>query len=394
MATKRPTYPLTCAAEDNETKIKKRRRSKGTASRVDNNNYENPKAWEAVESLSRPSENGGADAPLKEQDDKTEKEPASRMRKKLRKKAQQQREIMVADALAFQVTQSVKLNLATSASKEAIASLRVTTTSTLPSKSQLHALNMSNKNQVSMPLQIYIQPLLVLDLNGVLCHRLRNNKEPSTNLSNGFRRASCFIANTPVIPRPNLIDFLTFLDEHFCLAVWTSAKTKTAKQLVQQLFPPQIARRLLFVWAQNRCTTTTLAGEFNDDPLFVKQLDSVWKEYPLWNQHNTLLLDDSPDKCPFPRNALHPPSMNGQKKQRWSTSELDDTRNHELQLIFFQKLVSFWSEQQVTTTWDGLGGATYHPQPNALWHFMGQHATKHMGWRNNNDDDDNVGDSP
>lgn len=241
-----------------------------------------------------------------------------------------------------------------------------------------------------MPLQIYIQPLLVLDLNGILCHRLRKNKEPAINISNGFRRASCFIANTPVIPRPHLEDFLTFLDEHFCLAVWTSAKTKTAKQLVQQLFPTPIAQRLLFVWAQNRCTTNTLVGQSDDDPLFVKQLDRVWKEYPLWNPFNTLLLDDSPDKCPFPRNALHPPSMNGQK-QRWG-SELFDANNHELQLAFFEKLVSFWREQQVVTTWDDVGEATYHPQPNALWDFLRKHATKHMGWRN--DDDGDVGNDP
>jgi NLI interacting factor-like phosphatase len=374
------TYPLSCTTEENGKKAKKRRRSKGTECRV--GNYEDLKTGDDAGSLPRPSRNK-SDSTRNEQDEKQEKEPASRVRKKLRKKAQQQRGDIVTNALACQVTQSVIVNRAPAvAAAEAPSSLCVTTSSTLPSRSQLHTMRMTN-NQVPMPLQIYIQPLLVLDLNGILCHRIRKNKDPSTN---GFRRACCFIAETPVIPRPNVEDFLTFLDEHFCLAVWTSAKKKTAKQLVQQLFPPQISQRLLFVWAQNRCTATM--GESEDDPLFVKQIDRVWKEYPLWNPYNTLLLDDSPDKCPFPRNALHPPSMNGQKLS-WR-SERSDITNHELQLAFFKKLVAFWSEQQVATAWDDVGEAMHKPQTNVLWDFLGKHAAEHMGWRN--DDKDDVGD--
>lgn len=176
---------------------------------------------------------------------------------------------------------------------------------------------------------IHVQPLLIFDLNGILCHRIRR---PAPG---NYRPSAAQIANTPIIARVDLISFLTFLDAHFTLAVWTSAKTKTAKQLVSLLFPVPIKERLLFIWGQPKCDTIHIEGR--EKPLYQKPLSRVWDEYPLWDTTNTLLMDDSPKKCPpaYSQNTLHPPPLHGQS----SHHVMSDLENEKLQLCFFQQLV-------------------------------------------------------
>ena len=49
------------------------------------------------------------------------------------------------------------------------------------------------------------------------------------------------------------------------------------------------------------------------DVIAVKSLTKVWSCYPRWNATNTLLIDDSPEKCPrqFRGNVVHPPPICG-----------------------------------------------------------------------------------
>jgi len=222
---------------------------------------------------------------------------------------------------------------------------------------------------------IKVQPLLVLDLNGILCHRDRqhkraefwenlhaqyNNKHDTTMQPPArpwmLRPSIGNLASSNIIPRTDLLEFLSYLDKHFCLAIWTSAKSKTAKYLLNLLLSGGdrrggynqindhrgIRSRFLFVWGQDHCTpvqgseakrtkeisnnnkgpsdsTTTMkqdkdrdARSFDDNVVFEKHLSKIWEAYPLWSANNTLLIDDSPDKCPFEAgNAVHPPPLHG-----------------------------------------------------------------------------------
>ena len=56
-----------------------------------------------------------------------------------------------------------------------------------------------------------------------------------------YRQSCGNVAGTPIIQRTDLNSFLSFLDQHFTLAVWTSAKKRTADSLVDLLFPRDIA---------------------------------------------------------------------------------------------------------------------------------------------------------
>lgn len=242
---------------------------------------------------------------------------------------------------------------------------------------------------------IQIQPLLVLDLNGILCHRIRS---PPQDARRYFRPPITRVAGTPIVPRPDLVDILTRLDSHFCLAVWTSAKSKTARKLVAALFPPAIAARLLFVWAQHDCDSaveTAIAEEVAEsEKCFEKDLGKVWKEFPLWNASNTLLVDDSPDKCvAWSQNALHPPPINGLAVEGAASSTNDkhydkhsaignDEENVRLQHCFFNELVQNWNDRPMEQLWQAEDGdeATETSNAGGLGEFLKVHAVGHMGW--------------
>ena len=142
---------------------------------------------------------------------------------------------------------------------------------------------------------------------------------------------------THVVARTDLTLFLESSREYYTLAIWSSAKKKTVKSLTRTLFPEKILRELLFVWGQDKCECVDVknlhgkGSEYDDDPstsvndsdcpvpkaaykgiIFMKRLSKVWHVYPMWNKSNTLLLDDSPEKCQkFMENCLHPPPILG-----------------------------------------------------------------------------------
>ena len=250
---------------------------------------------------------------------------------------------------------------------------------------------------------VYVQPLLVLDLNGILCHRIRKHKMvPGAR----YRPSQANIANSQVVPRIHLLSFLNYLDAHFTLAVWTSAKSKTAKQLISLLIPDSIAERLLFVWAQNKCDKLNPQATNPADVIYIKSLDKVWEEFPLWDCTNTLLIDDSPEKCPHMENTLHPPPLNGQQKRQQEEESvvsrgsglygygsvpainddgappptppllLDDDENERQQMRFFQ-----WMVRQYLNV-------NHNRDNDFLMSFLRQHASEHMGWRGPSIDDD------
>ena len=309
---------------------------------------------------------------------------------------------------------------------------------------------------------IKVQPLLVLDLNGILCHRDRNRNRTKLPADAEFRPSVGNVANSAIIPRTDLLRFLHYLDQHFCLAIWTSAKPKTAKKLLNLLLSSGetkqpnherrqntnnddrkgIRSRFLFVWSQTQCIEVRCEGSekketepgrnkvdvdvdddehsYDDSIVFEKHLPKIWEAYPLWSANNTLLVDDSPEKCPLAMaNAIHPPPLHGRRRPPPSSSghlatpqnddpaafalPLADQDNEDQQACFFRKLVSFWTDRpfvakqhtteakSATTTGqtikDSIGteseeGGTSEAMANTMYYeFLQTHARGHMGWR-------------
>lgn len=192
---------------------------------------------------------------------------------------------------------------------------------------------------------VVTKPLLICDINGILCHRVR--RDPYPHLA--FRESIKKVSGTPVIPRPGLGEFLEFLSLHFCLAIWTSAKPKSAQLLVKAIIPESVRSKLIFLWAQNQCQAKSQGDEedvINNEQaaVFVKSLRRVYNRYPLWNPNNTILMDDSKEKIASQdaENVLQPIPMNG-KQSSAELSQLgitDDQDNHRQQMKFLASLVT------------------------------------------------------
>ena len=231
---------------------------------------------------------------------------------------------------------------------------------------------------------ICVKPLVILDLNGILCKRVRfTEKCNGDDVQKYFhvsqrhilRSPVGHIAGTPIIARLKLTHFLEQLDSDFALAVWSSAKRKTTKSLVDLLFPKPIARRLVFVWGQENCTSISQKeGKANVKLYEVhsKPLRKVWDKYHFWDSSNTLLIDDSPEKCSdFEQNTVNPPPINGvDLKYVHDHGFVFDEVNEIEQERFFRNLAHLFRSDMVQTEIvspkkEGIGVITKFLRSNA-----------------------------
>jgi hypothetical protein len=210
------------------------------------------------------------------------------------------------------------------------------------------------------------------------------------------------------------------------------------------LLPPEFQQRLLFVWSQAECTVQpkkmnmdmdTNDGSHShhhqqqqhDHPnsvIFEKHLPKVWERFPLWNADNTLLMDDSPDKCPHHvANAIHPPPIHGQWRpplinnhdnnnhndnnhndnhhnhnqynQQQQPNWQSDEDNEQQQQEFFHQWIQFWHEQPFERIIHDNDNNDEEPSSpilqnskeimknQRLFQHLERYGTGHMGWRGN-----------
>jgi hypothetical protein len=116
-----------------------------------------------------------------------------------------------------------------------------------------------------------MNPLVVLDLNGVLCNQ--NGK-----VNDGVDEFFAFLAS-----------------KDYVAAVWTSKMEHNGRLILDKLaarlgrYPP-----LLFEWFRPHCTP----GPIPDNPYATfKDLQNVWNNYPQYGPHNTVLVDDDEYKA-------------------------------------------------------------------------------------------------
>lgn len=151
--------------------------------------------------------------------------------------------------------------------------------------------------------------LLVLDVNGLLLHRVRG-PVPATvkhNPDAKFRRVKLFA-------RPHMRAFVQWCLHHFHVAIWSSATRENAELLSQFVFGANFRETTAFVWSQDHCRQTGLMHRHDrHKPVVLKELRRIWQDAELgrcFDHHNTLLIDDSAHKaCMNPAHtAIHPPA--------------------------------------------------------------------------------------
>lgn len=129
--------------------------------------------------------------------------------------------------------------------------------------------------------------LVVLDLNGTLID------SRTSAVSEGFY--DYYVCGRYVYERPFLHFFLDTLMANprvGAVGVWTSCAEYRAHALVDRIFEDH-EKRPLFVWARNKC----LPNPHGSTPYAtIKDLSDVWEAYPDYDERNTLVVDDSPEK--------------------------------------------------------------------------------------------------
>ncbi|GEP44240.1 HAD family hydrolase [Brevifollis gellanilyticus] len=124
------------------------------------------------------------------------------------------------------------------------------------------------------------QPLLILDLDETLIHATKSPLD----------RPSDFVVGPfEVYRRPLLSEFLERIASQFELAVWTSAGSEYAAEIVARVFRDYPLR---FLWSAARCTQRTNHETF--ERYTVKDLRKVTRLG--FSLERMLMIDDSPEK--------------------------------------------------------------------------------------------------
>lgn len=123
--------------------------------------------------------------------------------------------------------------------------------------------------------------LLILDLNGVLVSR---------------GRGVC-------IHRPYAKEFLRFAFDNFAVGVWTSGLRRTCDPIIESVMG-EYQNLLLFTFYRDKCDPApTPENEFGT----IKNLQFIFDMYSeSFHSVNTIIIDDSPEKCSHPDIALCP----------------------------------------------------------------------------------------
>lgn len=172
------------------------------------------------------------------------------------------------------------------------------------------------------------QLLVVLDLNGTLLYRKA-------------RGGSIFVT------RPKVNEFIRYLFKHHRVMVWSSAKPANVRPMCAQLFSPEQHQRLIAIWARD--TLRIPDKHYNSKVQVYKQLSWIWEDgnlhaakkdaSPIWEQANTVLIDDSVEKAASePHNLICLEEFEDRPDQR--TSDVLGQVVKYLEMLKYEKDVS------------------------------------------------------
>lgn len=134
--------------------------------------------------------------------------------------------------------------------------------------------------------------LLILDLNGVLVAR---------------RSKGSFIH------RPYAKEFIDFAFKNFAVGVWTSGLQRTCEPIIESVMG-EYKHRLLFVFFRDKCELTPTPDNKYGTKKHLKYIFSMFPDS--FHSVNTIIIDDSPEKCSHPDIALCPAPFNKPSQQK------------------------------------------------------------------------------
>src|SRR6266498_5415576 len=154
--------------------------------------------------------------------------------------------------------------------------------------------------------------LIILDLNGTLCHRKKTKGK-----------------NFNTILRPFVTEFIDHLLKDFLVMVWSTSRPENVDDMVNLIFGDR-KEKLFAIWARDKFGFTK--EEYERHTEAIKDLEIVWKALNsqpenhsklILDPTNTILIDDSDYKTRLqPYNAIHPLEFNRESLRKGGDSEL------------------------------------------------------------------------
>ena len=150
--------------------------------------------------------------------------------------------------------------------------------------------------------------LLILDVNGLLLARYP--KLDRNIIPQGAKHG--MVGRSFVFKRPFCTSFLNFCFENFHVGIWSSMMEGNVHKALDYICKGNpMQQKFMFIMHQGDCTNTGLQNPSKkESPLFLKELTKVWSRFPngLFNETNTLLIDDTPYKALWnpPYTAIFP----------------------------------------------------------------------------------------
>ncbi|BBN01666.1 hypothetical protein MPTK1_2g09300 [Marchantia polymorpha subsp. ruderalis] len=165
---------------------------------------------------------------------------------------------------------------------------------------------------ITLPVSPLKRRLVILDMNGLLCH-INHNKWFRTNNVVPHGKLG---AHKSWVARPHLCEFLREVTQVVDLAIWTSRTESNLARLLQQMsayLPENFSETIWQLLDQSYCYPLPQADA--NYPLWLKPLNII-EEMSDHKVANCLLVDDSPLKNAMnhPHNAIHPPTFSPLKQ--------------------------------------------------------------------------------
>ncbi|KAI1764065.1 phosphoprotein phosphatase [Hypoxylon sp. FL1150] len=152
--------------------------------------------------------------------------------------------------------------------------------------------------------------LVVIDLNGTVLYRPNRRYNPTGFVERAHARA-----------------FLAYCIETFFVVIWSSATPKNVHRMCEQLLTPEQRSKVVAIWSRDRFGLS--ARDYEARVVCYKRLTKLWADpavqasHPeaaqgkVWDQSNTLLIDDTLEKARAePYNLVEVPEFAGETDER------------------------------------------------------------------------------
>ena len=196
--------------------------------------------------------------------------------------------------------------------------------------------------------------LLVLDLNGVLVHRVRHGDPvPDTAVRPPFMT----VARTRVYMRRSSIEFIEWALARFQVAVWTSARLDNAAPIMRRIFGAQWSHRLTFAWGQEQC-----------DTLLRKDVTRIRRAFPD-TYDRVAVVDDTPAKIlglDDQQDRLFSPDVARETLEHFMNGTATADGRLALATVVHGRTLSEWGILSHQALAKHYGWTTFPPRPNTF----------------------------